>query len=1303
MTKDLRRNAEQKTPVDNDETFVDDKPLQSEILESTMAQAPSDSKIDDSRKPLPAHYLKARRNSGSSASEFDDPAKWPQIDGYIIEGHLGGGGFGEVFKAASVELGGSVAIKILKPRFSARAKTVQRFEQEVRTAAQNRSRHVVQVLARGLSKNEPFAGCHYLVTEYLPGGSFQDWIDDHRRNTRSFQVQAIKKIIAVCDALESVHSAGVIHRDLKPENILLDAVGDPKLADFGLATFIEESSNESSNRLTMTDEVFGTWAYMPPEQIRGARNCTPKSDQYAVGVMLYVLLCDLRPWQSSGHDTDERSRILSNMHSLPEAPSRKNHQVDRKLQKICLRCLEPQPQLRYSTIGDLRADLLRWVNNEPISSDKWLARAFHHCVAQPIVRNPIRVITAVVVLLALLIAGCAAGYQLAYVLPSQTHYQDVVERWGVLEGINPVSPNVVRQRPTSYRITSQGLWGKTIRVERINGYGKLVRNSERLFDESFSNSHSLVHLVGMESEMGGRNEEIHSEVRIEYQYRDNGELDRVIAFNPDGEQLWIKSYDAPNQAHYQILASRNRQIPTSRSLFNALASIGRDQKDRIADKALPAELGASNGDTDSENPSVGLLSHFRSGANDFLVNTGAGMLASTVAYDFDEQGNTVAAVFFDHQGVPRPNYGGVYGYVDQHDQTGRIVKRVLLGQDGKMSKHVSAASIEVEYEPQLIRKRQTDADGQVTNGVNSQATVEITLDELGRVVSSKALNADDAPVLDDNGIHEYQYAFDEQGNISEVTHLGVDGKAAIGIFGFTKATLQYTTDGKTASVDLSGDDATPPMLSYYPLGVYRLELTYQESGAWSATAFLKKDAHTHKIAQLEFDDSSRLVATEYFTPDGEPMLYDGYHRIELAYDSEGNAIRERYFGIDGKPVLGNIGAHGFNATFDDRGNRTALRYVGVDGRPAAQRNGTFGHDVVFDENNRVAEARYVDAKGKPATTQKGYYRATYKYDDAGNVIAKRYFGADNEPVVDETGVHGTDSKFDSRGYEIEKRYINITGDLATLEDGESIDRTTYDDQGNRIAEAYFNKNDEPFLTAQGLHRWTGEYDDAGNLVESRAFGPDGEPVLAWGGYHISRAKYDRRGNQIESSSFGLNDEPVIDAEGNHRGTQKYDDFGNPIEQHLFGIDNQPILSPLGFSSWKASYDAEGNEVTAAFFDVDGKPKNNVYGFQKRMVGPDGVLRFYDAENNELEERGVLIIDVTSGSQADLAGIEAGDILLSYDGSQPTKVAIETQINASAAKSEPVSLKFERKGKPINKTFAPGTLGIAYVTNVVSTK
>ncbi len=344
-----------------------------------------------------------------------NPDWWPIIDGYVIKRWLGGGGYGCVYLAHNTVLDCPVAIKVLNPKWSGVAEHIERFVREVTQTAQNHHRHIVHVMNTGRIRSGVWRNCPFMAMEYLTGGDFQDWLSNHPRTSRrdpSLRL-AVQKIAEVCEGLHALHEAGLVHRDIKPQNILLDQNDVPRLADLGLADVHDprRAAAHSKNAgvmlpddtdyaphvsLTAGNEIVGTRGYIAPELFAGMQNASPASDQYAVGVILYQILCDLRPFQNHRQDPDEGQRIRAAVEEssagpstgTPVPPSSKSVFRDPGLQYICLRCLRPEPELRYQNIEALRLDLLRWLNGELVQ-DNPLTRFWNESIYRPVKSRPL--------------------------------------------------------------------------------------------------------------------------------------------------------------------------------------------------------------------------------------------------------------------------------------------------------------------------------------------------------------------------------------------------------------------------------------------------------------------------------------------------------------------------------------------------------------------------------------------------------------------------------------------------------------------------------------------------------------------------------------------------------------------------------------------------------------------------------------------------------------------------------------------------------------------------------------------------
>ena len=156
------------------------------------------------------------------------------------------------------------------------------------------------------------------------------------------------------------HEHGILHRDIKPGNILLDKNGEPHLTDFGLARLLDAQSS-----VTRTIDVLGTPSYMAPEQAAGETTKLSKAtDVYGLGAVLYQLLTGQPPF--AGGTTYETIRLLRD--TEPRQPRLLNPKIDRDLSTICLKCLEKDPQRRYSSALALAEDLEHWLKHEPIQA-----------------------------------------------------------------------------------------------------------------------------------------------------------------------------------------------------------------------------------------------------------------------------------------------------------------------------------------------------------------------------------------------------------------------------------------------------------------------------------------------------------------------------------------------------------------------------------------------------------------------------------------------------------------------------------------------------------------------------------------------------------------------------------------------------------------------------------------------------------------------------------------------------------------------------------------------------------------------
>ncbi len=263
----------------------------------------------------------------------------------IVE-RLGTGGFGMVWTARDTRLDRMVALKV--PRYGQlAADQVEDFLHEARVAAQLKHPNIVSVHEIGRDGD-----LVYIVSDLIQGAPLSEW----RRDLPLTFDETAALIAAVASALHYAHEQGVVHRDLKPANILIDLQGQPHLTDFGLAKW------EADEVVTLDGHILGTPGYMSPEQARGdSRRCDRRTDVYSLGVVLFELLTGELPFR--GQPAMQIQQVINDE---PPSPRKLNSSVPPDLETVCLKCLEKDPEQRYSTAQAVADELRRFQKGEPI-------------------------------------------------------------------------------------------------------------------------------------------------------------------------------------------------------------------------------------------------------------------------------------------------------------------------------------------------------------------------------------------------------------------------------------------------------------------------------------------------------------------------------------------------------------------------------------------------------------------------------------------------------------------------------------------------------------------------------------------------------------------------------------------------------------------------------------------------------------------------------------------------------------------------------------------------------------------------
>jgi WD40 repeat protein len=261
---------------------------------------------------------------------------------------------GVVYKARQLGLERNVALKMILAGGLAGTEEVRRFRREAEAVARLQHPNIVAVYEVGEWRAaDASPAVPYFSLEYVDGGSLADRL----KGTPVAPREAAVLTETLARAVYHAHQHGIVHRDLKPANILLENGGLPKIADFGLAKQLDDSSQ------TRSGAVLGTPSYMPPEQARGeTQQVGPAADVYALGAILYEMLSGRPPFRGATI-VDTLEQVCG---QEPVAPTRLAPNVPRDLETICLKSLQKEPHKRYASAQELAEDLRRFLDGEPI-------------------------------------------------------------------------------------------------------------------------------------------------------------------------------------------------------------------------------------------------------------------------------------------------------------------------------------------------------------------------------------------------------------------------------------------------------------------------------------------------------------------------------------------------------------------------------------------------------------------------------------------------------------------------------------------------------------------------------------------------------------------------------------------------------------------------------------------------------------------------------------------------------------------------------------------------------------------------
>ncbi|MEV7418506.1 Stk1 family PASTA domain-containing Ser/Thr kinase [Streptomyces sp. NPDC089919] len=274
---------------------------------------------------------------------------------YELGSVLGRGGMAEVYLAQDTRLGRTVAVKTLRADLARDPSFQARFRREAQSAASLNHPAIVAVYDTGEDYVDNIS-IPYIVMEYVDGSTLRELLHSGRK---LLPERTLEMTVGILQALEYSHRAGIVHRDIKPANVMLTRTGQVKVMDFGIA----RAMGDSGMTMTQTAAVIGTAQYLSPEQAKGEQ-VDARSDLYSTGCLLYELLTVRPPFVGDS----PVAVAYQHVREEPQPPSNFDPEITPEMDAIVLRALVKDPDYRYQSADEMRADIEACLDGQPVAA-----------------------------------------------------------------------------------------------------------------------------------------------------------------------------------------------------------------------------------------------------------------------------------------------------------------------------------------------------------------------------------------------------------------------------------------------------------------------------------------------------------------------------------------------------------------------------------------------------------------------------------------------------------------------------------------------------------------------------------------------------------------------------------------------------------------------------------------------------------------------------------------------------------------------------------------------------------------------
>ena len=649
------------------------------------------------------------------------------------------------------------------------------------------------------------------------------------------------------------------------------------------------------------------------------------------------------------------------------------------------------------------------------------------------------------------------------------HFANIGTRWGVPEGVSPLSAETWRRRETHFRLEFHR--NKLRRALRVNSQGHLADDDESEFPAS-----------------------------QEVFYREDGIVQQITVRDAKRNLIMRQTYGEQQQAEtgvvqYVDFRAEHRDEPYA--LSSSVGSLGVSDSRFLA---TASEITAHQFIYDGSGRISRVL--FLNAHRQNRPNA-EGAFGHSLTYD----GESVLPARVDLLGpheTPAPGWIGRHRMTIGRDKLGDINERRYFGIDGSPVIGTPGCHQEMSRRDSYGNRIEFSCfgvDSEPASYSHGYHRSTQRFDQAGNVIYWAHYGVDGKPALDRDGVHACKRRFDPLGFVIEWAYYGTDGAPTLHNDGYHKGKQEVDADGNVTESSSWGTDDRPTVDN---AGVHSTRFRYDRRGNIVEAATFGIDGKPSSrppgfhVVRSRYDPHDRLVRQAFFGTDGKPTSNEeGVHCYTMVRDINGNVIEQSLFGAGGEPVVSEHGYHRFTESFDAGGNPIELAYFGVDGRPL-EIEGYHRSTYSFDLRANTSDVKFFGVDGAPSVNADGVHRAAFRFDVRGNLIEEAYFDSGGGPARSSAGYHKRRCIVDQRGFASECAYFAADDSPAADRDGiHRVLRARLDRHGMSSDETYWGIDGRPARDSSGVHRRTGSFDYKGDVVEFATFKPNEEkPTLA---------------------------------------------------------------------------------------------------------------------------------------------------------------------------------------------------------------